>query len=74
MVGEGPTGQGLMGMAVGEILGRVKMTEKWQSVGLKVSYLEVYRERIKDLLVTDGKNVPYLQIETCRFERIPNPV
>ena len=45
---------GIMPLAMLELLTRVNQEKKTKEVMIKASYIEIYNENIKDLLISEG--------------------
>lgn len=52
MVGESENNPGIMAMAVLELLNMANQAKKYQDIIIKASYIEIYNENIKDLLIS----------------------
>ena len=68
-MGEGDKHPGIMGYTVLDLLNRIQQERSDKNIKLKASYIEIYNENIKDLLISDGKNYQN-QIETLTLGRI----
>ena len=53
MVGA-PEKTGIMPLAMLDLLSRYQEVKKYKSIIFKVSYLEIYNENLKDLLISEG--------------------
>lgn len=54
MIGENENSPGIMAMTVLELLNLASQTKKYQDIKIKASYVEIYNENIKDLLISEG--------------------
>lgn len=61
---------GIMALSIIDLLSRFKQKQKYKHTALKVSYIEIYNENIKDLLISEGMKINYNQIKTFSSEKI----
>ena len=50
---------GIMALSILDLLSRFKEKKNFRHTLLKVSYLEIYNENIKDLLISEGTLISY---------------
>ena len=55
MIGEAGK-EGISALTMIDLLGRANEMRKYRNVIIRVSYIEIYNEIIKDLLVSEGKS------------------
>lgn len=54
MIGE-PTQEGISALAMIDLLSRAKDLRRYKNVVIRLSYIEIYNEVIKDLLISEGR-------------------
>ena len=55
MVGE-PGREGVIALTMIDLLSRANEEKKFKNVIIKLAYIEIYNESIKDLLVSEGRD------------------
>ena len=64
---------GIMALTIIDLLNHLKEKQKLKQTNLKVSYIEIYNESIKDLLISEG-NFLHMKIRISNSEKIPKRV
>lgn len=53
MIGE-PGKEGISALTMIDLLGRANEMRRYKNIIIRISYIEIYNENIKDLLISEG--------------------